>query len=248
MIYMNFMTCISGNYYIPDKDDCEGIDIKEKRFIPMIDDSLQLLSIVEKDFLNVYDKNPYIFQSVYGSICRSAFITILLSIESAINILMDSEGILSEKNEKDSLEKKINKYLHKKINKAFDMDSIHYKLLKELKQMRNDYVHPKTKEGKLYDGMNEFYGYYYENIDIYTNFQDVCYEDCLKVLRAVIDLVNYIVVDTCKIDINQSTLLFVNNEIIAEDVNFDISVSLSEMEKEILKDGNIQIKFLKIDK
>ena len=113
--------------------------------------------------------------------------------------------------------------------------------------MRNDYVHPKTKEGKLYDGMDEFYGYYYENINIYTNFQDVCYEDCLKVLKAVIDLVNYIVVDICKINLNESTLLFANNEIIAEDVNFNISVGLEKFEKEILKDGNIEIKFLKID-
>ena len=59
---MNFMTHITGNYFIPDKDDCEGIDIKEKRFIPMIQDSLQLLSIIEKDSLNVLEKNPYIFQ------------------------------------------------------------------------------------------------------------------------------------------------------------------------------------------
>lgn len=244
---MNFMTHITGNYFIPDKDDCEGIDVKEKRFIPMIQDSLQLLSIIEKDSLNVLEKNPYIFQSLYGSFYRSAFITILLSIESAINILLDSEGILSEKNEKYSLEKKINKYMHRKINKPFDESCIHYNLLKELKQMRNDYVHPKTKEGKLYDGMDEFYGYCYENINIYTNFQDVCYEDCLKVLKAVIDLVNYIVVDICKINVNESTLLFANNEIIAEDVNFNISVGLEKFEKEILKDGNIEIKFLKID-
>jgi hypothetical protein len=31
--------------------------------------------------------------------------------------------------------------------------------------------------------MDEFYGYCYENMDIYTNFQDVCYEECERIFN-----------------------------------------------------------------
>ena len=118
-------------------------DYKNKKYVTLLFDALQLHSIAKK-FSEEQAKVLY----------RSAIVASVVSLECVANICIDSLGLPEEiynQIEKFSTLSKFEYYAYVRRGVSIDKSRNEYSLLKALVSIRNDYVHPKVEGGKVTD-------------------------------------------------------------------------------------------------
>ena len=218
------------------------LTVKRKDFVGFLNDTMSLLWLSKKFF------NPN-EDTEYGMLPMQCILTLSVSIEAAANCCIESlnhHGQTSNELERLSVLGKYDVFLLSRgLGKTLDRGAKEVQSIAELKQLRDNLVHPKSnisifekqKHSNCYVGSCSTY----KHLGIIRE-NGWGIEDAEEVLQKVIIFLKYYFVDQCALNLKQIKSILYSEELIKGKISYD--ETLRQQSKELAQELKLDLSFL----